>query len=161
MPMWCGSVGEGLASATSSNVHHRIVRIPPGECVVLNSAERAPYVLLIEILNDDLDFDPLKRNNKQVLKNIVARECERTGASRDLISFTTSQPLHRKAFLGESVQLRDIASAAVEKQDMDVKTQPRATPVDPGFTKEEEVDLVEQLFGSGIPLRAQPIDVSE
>src|ERR1700730_14446296 len=94
MPMWCGSVGEGLASATSSNVHHRIVRIPPGESVVLNSAERAPYLLLIEILNDDLDFDPAKRNNKEVLKNIVTKKDERAGASRDLASFPpTPAPL--------------------------------------------------------------------
>ncbi|OBZ75121.1 hypothetical protein A0H81_04201 [Grifola frondosa] len=45
--------------------HHRIVRIPPGESVVLNSAERAPYLLLIEILHGDLDFDPAKRSTRK------------------------------------------------------------------------------------------------
>jgi hypothetical protein len=157
MPLWCVSVDDGPACAPSSYAHHRIVRIPPGECVILNSAERAPYVLLIEILNDDLDFDPSKRNNKQVLKNIVAKECERTGASGDLISFTTYETLHRKAFPGESPE---VTSTVVGEHDRGMKSQSQATLVDPDSAK-EEVDLVEQLYGSDIPLRAQPIDMPE
>ena len=58
---------------------------------MLNSAERAPYVLLIEILRDDLDFDPMKRSNKEILKKIVVKENESKGTSKDLIAFARSE----------------------------------------------------------------------
>ena len=75
--MWCSSSDNPDPTTGIPEPHHRIVRIPPGESVVLNSAERAPYLLLIEILHADLDFDPAKRSNKEVLKKIVVKENER------------------------------------------------------------------------------------
>lgn len=38
---------------------NRVVRIVPSEAVLLNSAERIPYLLLVEYLHNDIDFDPL------------------------------------------------------------------------------------------------------
>ena len=98
--MWCSSSDTLDPDSGIPEPHHRIVRIPPGESVVLNSAERAPYLLLIEIIHGDLDFDPLKRGNKEVLKKIVVKENERKGASQDLIAFNgtpagTTPPLQR------------------------------------------------------------------
>ncbi|ODV92462.1 hypothetical protein CANCADRAFT_87083 [Tortispora caseinolytica NRRL Y-17796] len=46
----------------------RIVRIPPAECTVLNSAERVPFLLLIEVLKNDLDFDIHSARNEEILK---------------------------------------------------------------------------------------------
>ncbi|KAJ2004770.1 Phosphatidylinositol 4-kinase pik1alpha (PI4-kinase)(PtdIns-4-kinase) [Coemansia thaxteri] len=42
IPLWCPD-SSGLC-------HHRIVRIPTEDTVVLNSAERAPYLLTLEVL---------------------------------------------------------------------------------------------------------------
>ena len=53
--MWCSSSDKPDPATIIPEPHHRIVRIPPGESVVLNSAERAPYLLLIEILHSDLE----------------------------------------------------------------------------------------------------------
>src|ERR1700761_641178 len=90
MPLWCSSA-DGVSSPQSvPTPHHRIVRIPPGECVVLNSAERAPYLLVVEILHNDLDFDPSNRHNKSTLQKIVAKESEKKGASSDLIPFPST-----------------------------------------------------------------------
>lgn len=47
-----------------------MVRIPPSEAVVLNSAERAPYLLVVEVLHGDLDFDPTTRQNKDLLSKL-------------------------------------------------------------------------------------------
>ncbi|KAJ6630818.1 kinase-like domain-containing protein [Mycena sp. CBHHK59/15] len=103
MPMWCSSSDTPRPQGVPQP-HHRIVRIPPGESVVLNSAEHAPYLLLIEILNDDLNFDPTKRGNKEV----------------------------------------------------------PATPMNAAPPpEEEEMDLVEQLYGIDQSLRSQPINLSD
>ncbi|KAI7885089.1 hypothetical protein K492DRAFT_234424 [Lichtheimia hyalospora FSU 10163] len=50
IPLWCPATAE-------KPHHHRVVRISPSDAVVLNSAERAPYLLMIEVLDDELSFD--------------------------------------------------------------------------------------------------------
>ncbi|KAF7322989.1 Phosphatidylinositol 4-kinase [Mycena chlorophos] len=151
MPMWCSS-SDAPRLHGISQPHHRIVRIPPGESVVLNSAQHAPYLLVIELLNDDLDFDPSKRSNKEVLKKIVIKENERKGASADLILFNTPG---RPAKL----ELNDtdvvVGEGAPNVPDVTV-----ASP-DGYLDDEEEVDLVEQLYGAEKSLRSQPIDLSD
>lgn len=46
---------------------HKIVHIAANEAAVLNSAERVPFLLLIEYLSDDLDFDPTTNSNNRLL----------------------------------------------------------------------------------------------
>ncbi|ORZ05102.1 kinase-like domain-containing protein [Absidia repens] len=46
LPLWCSGGG--------SSRHHRVMRVSPSDAVVLNSAERAPYLLMIEVLEDDM-----------------------------------------------------------------------------------------------------------
>lgn len=54
--------------------HHRVVRINPAEATVLNSAERVPYLLMVEVLRDDFDFDPEKLDNQQLLSTLLSEE---------------------------------------------------------------------------------------
>lgn len=71
------NVAKGRAQTPSSTrrvKHHRVVRINPSEAVVLNSADRAPYLLHVEILQNDLDFDPERRSNRESLKKLVVAE---------------------------------------------------------------------------------------
>lgn len=165
--MWCTSSDTLEPPQTIPQPHHRIVRIPPGESVVLNSAERAPYLLLVEILHGDLDFDPGKRANKEILKRIVVKESESKGASRDLVSFTKSETHPRptviipdqvnrsEAALGNDAGDNAESSSALEA--------PVASPsvISPSPTEEEEIDLVEQLYGTESSLRANEIDISD
>ncbi|KAG6909700.1 hypothetical protein DXG01_015901 [Tephrocybe rancida] len=155
MPMWCSSSDTPTPHKHTTQPHHRIVRIPPGESVVLNSAERAPYLLLIEVLNDDLDFQPTRRANKEVLKKIVAKEDERKGTSRDLNPFgnlRTARPLPEPT---------NTASLAVEVATPWIPP-PSAVPVSPAVADDdEEIDLVEQLYGADQSLRSRAADLSE
>ncbi|KAJ2611729.1 Phosphatidylinositol 4-kinase pik1alpha (PI4-kinase)(PtdIns-4-kinase) [Coemansia sp. RSA 1365] len=48
IPLWCSDL--------DGSHHHRIVRIPTEDTVVLNSAERAPYLLTLEVL-EPVDSD--------------------------------------------------------------------------------------------------------
>lgn len=50
LPLWCPATAE-------KPHHHRVVRISPSDAVVLNSAERAPYLLMIEVLDDEMNFE--------------------------------------------------------------------------------------------------------
>lgn len=63
-----------------SHPHHRIVRISPSESVVLNSADRAPFLIHVEILEDDLDFDPSRRQNAEDVRSVLS---ERDGKPRN------------------------------------------------------------------------------
>ncbi|GAA6048349.1 hypothetical protein JCM3770_000962 [Rhodotorula araucariae] len=49
----------------------RIVRISPSEASVLNSADRAPFVIYVEVLEEDLDFDPDRRSNWEDLRRAL------------------------------------------------------------------------------------------
>lgn len=52
---------------------HKLLRICPGEAVLLNSAERVPYLLLIEFLHNEFDFDPQSAANKPLLSEDLDR----------------------------------------------------------------------------------------
>lgn len=47
---------------------HKLVLITANEAQVLNSAEKVPYLLLIEYLRDEFDFDPTSEENGAILK---------------------------------------------------------------------------------------------
>ncbi|KZV64921.1 hypothetical protein PENSPDRAFT_638963 [Peniophora sp. CONT] len=171
MPLWCSSA-DGVGNTNdSSGAHHRIVRIPPGECVVLNSAERAPYLLLVEILNGDLDFDPAKRNNRGLLQKLVAADNDHSGSSKDITPFAptpapTMSRAHSFALPGRlaSSDPRDVALGS-QSQDGPVTPIIPPSPTMPSSPlqdgpEEEEIDLVEQLYGAEGSLKA-PIDLSD
>ncbi|KAK9478001.1 kinase-like domain-containing protein [Lipomyces japonicus] len=48
---------------------HKIARISPAEATILNSAERVPFLLMIEVLRDEIDFDPSTSRNTEILTN--------------------------------------------------------------------------------------------
>lgn len=52
---------------------NRLLRIVPSEAVLLNSAERVPYLLLIEYVKNDLDFNPLSEKNRAIISQEVNR----------------------------------------------------------------------------------------
>ncbi|KAK3942388.1 phosphatidylinositol 4-kinase-like protein [Diplogelasinospora grovesii] len=58
----------------SKSRHHRIVRLNPAEATVLNSAEKVPYLLMVEILRDDFTFDPDSQDNQRLLTNLLAEQ---------------------------------------------------------------------------------------
>ncbi|KAI1116981.1 phosphatidylinositol 3 [Nemania sp. NC0429] len=57
--------------------HHRIVRVNPAEATVLNSAEKVPFLLMIEILRDEFTFDPNSADNQRLLSNLLSEQNNR------------------------------------------------------------------------------------
>lgn len=53
---------------------HKLVKITANEAQVLNSAEKVPFLLLIEYLRDEMDFDPTTEENENVLRRNPGEE---------------------------------------------------------------------------------------
>lgn len=49
---------------------HKLLKLSVNDACVLNSAERVPFLLYVEFLSDELDFNPDKDSNRKVLKDI-------------------------------------------------------------------------------------------
>ncbi|KAH9966684.1 kinase-like protein [Russula dissimulans] len=167
MPLWCGSADEIASPQSVPAPHHRIVRIPPGECVVLNSAERAPYLLVVEVLHGDLDFDPNSRHNKSTLRKIVAKENEKKGTSKDLIQFLSTSSANQDTPLAR-VNVSDavLGKDTPEMQSGTFSHSPVAAITEtasfsPAHEEGEEIDLIEQLYGDQESLRSRPLDLSD
>ncbi|KAF2735923.1 hypothetical protein EJ04DRAFT_511379 [Polyplosphaeria fusca] len=78
---------DGVASHSQ---HHRIVRINPAEATSLNSAERVPYLLMVEVLKEDFDFDPATEQNMALLEKLMA---EKGTSKRRLFDITNAEHL--------------------------------------------------------------------
>ncbi|KAF2653105.1 phosphatidylinositol 4-kinase-like protein PIK1 [Lophiostoma macrostomum CBS 122681] len=74
----------------SRSQHHRIVRINPAEATSLNSAERVPYLLMVEVLKEDFDFDPETEQNHQILERLML---EKGATKRRLFDITNAEYL--------------------------------------------------------------------
>ncbi|KJR85850.1 phosphatidylinositol 4-kinase [Sporothrix schenckii 1099-18] len=75
IPVICPpSLVNGIPSRSR---HHRIVRLNPAESTVLNSAEKVPYLLMVEILREDFTFDPDSADNQRLLVSLVAEQGSR------------------------------------------------------------------------------------
>ncbi|PFH61023.1 hypothetical protein XA68_18388 [Ophiocordyceps unilateralis] len=68
--------------------HHRIVRLNPAEATVLNSAEKVPYLLMVEVLRDDFTFDPGTVDNRRLLATLL----DGGGRSRRLFDLSSETP---------------------------------------------------------------------
>ncbi|TDZ30265.1 Phosphatidylinositol 4-kinase PIK1a [Colletotrichum spinosum] len=66
--------------------HHRIVRLNPAESTVLNSAEKVPYLLMVEVLRDDFSFDPETPDNKRLLSTLMTEQ----GSNRRIFDLSDS-----------------------------------------------------------------------
>ena len=157
--MWCPSTDSLAGDSGIPAPHHRIVRIPPGEAVALNSAERAPYLLYIEVLRDDLDFDPGKRSNKAILRKVIMKE----GGSRHGwmdSALPSSLLLTTPRRSGTDGGLRTPYTAMTQTSFPDGP--PTAASSTSTFSNDdEEVDLVEQLYGGDQPLRSKMLDIED
>ncbi|TFB00872.1 Phosphatidylinositol 4-kinase pik1 [Trichoderma ghanense] len=60
-----------IDGAPGKSRHHRVVRLNPAEATVLNSAEKVPYLLMIEVLRDDFTFDPESPDNQRLLTTLL------------------------------------------------------------------------------------------
>ncbi|KND92108.1 Phosphatidylinositol 4-kinase PIK1 [Tolypocladium ophioglossoides CBS 100239] len=68
--------------------HHRIVRLNPAEATVLNSAEKVPYLMMVEVLRDDFTFNPDTPDNQRLLTTLLGG----SETSRRLFDLSSETP---------------------------------------------------------------------
>lgn len=122
--------------------HHRIVRLNPAEATVLNSAEKVPYLLMVEILRDDFTFDPESSDNRKLLPQLLEQGSKRIfdlseSARAPAASRTpepTAEPSVDSVFepssgdLANSPQLRPVDSNLSDKTVAEKKPTPQRQP---------------------------------
>ncbi|KAI2630894.1 phosphatidylinositol 3 [Hypoxylon sp. NC1633] len=104
--------------------HHRIVRVNPAEATVLNSAEKVPYLLMVEILRDDFTFDPSSGENQGLLGNLLADQ----GTRRRLFDLSDAQRTQGDERTPEPVE--DKIDSVFEPTSGDLGTSPMLRPFD-------------------------------
>ncbi|KFZ07225.1 hypothetical protein V501_06650 [Pseudogymnoascus sp. VKM F-4519 (FW-2642)] len=109
----------------SKSKHHRIVRLNPTECTVLNSAEKVPYLLMVEVLRDDFTFDPEASENDALLKKLLAEQ----GTSRRRIFDLQDAP---RLPTVEAQQPRSVPDSVFEPVQGDLGTSPAIQGEDEG-----------------------------
>ncbi|KAI3394152.1 hypothetical protein diail_3162 [Diaporthe ilicicola] len=112
----------------SRSKHHRIVRINPAEATVLNSAEKVPYLLMVEILRDDFTFDPDSQDNQRLLATLVAEQ----GSRRRIFDLSESPKIPTSKIPDPSTESAD---SVFEPSSGDLGTSPALKPVDSKATK--------------------------
>lgn len=90
------------SSSMPNRRYHRILKLNVNEACVLNSAERVPYLLLIEYLNEDMDFDPSTEKNKEILISEASRLTTPLGSPRvKLVESPVASNFNEEADLGD------------------------------------------------------------
>ncbi|KAG8746933.1 Phosphatidylinositol 4-kinase pik1alpha (PI4-kinase)(PtdIns-4-kinase) [Ceratobasidium sp. 414] len=117
-----------------------------------------------KFLNDDLDFDPAKRTNKEILKKLVSSKPSSRSTLPPHLSSIAAPPRKssvtgRPASWTESpiTSTEEPTHSSTEAQSIIEVTPP--TPHDP--PEDEEVDLVEQLYGNKLSVRDEPVDLTD
>ncbi|CAR23880.1 1-phosphatidylinositol 4-kinase [Lachancea thermotolerans CBS 6340] len=105
---------------------HKLVKITANEAQVLNSAEKVPFLLLIEYLRDEMDFDPTTEENENVLRRNPGEE----SFIFDLASITKDANSHAE-------EITAVNEARNSRSSLRVSSTNEATQV----TSEKEVDL--------------------
>lgn len=77
-----------IDGSPGKSCHHRIVRLNPAESTVLNSAEKVPYLMMVEVLRDDFTFDPETPDNQRLLGTLISEG----GTPRHLFDLSSDSP---------------------------------------------------------------------
>jgi hypothetical protein len=121
IPVICPAMLVG--GIPSNSRHHRIVRLNPAECTVLNSAEKVPYLLMVEVLRNDFSFNPETADNETLVTKLLAEQ----GTSRRRIFDTSEAP---RAVQTPSRDVEEPADSVFEPSQGDLGSSPLLKALD-------------------------------
>ncbi|KAJ1658893.1 Phosphatidylinositol 4-kinase pik1alpha (PI4-kinase)(PtdIns-4-kinase) [Dispira simplex] len=104
LPLWCSAKDK-------YSPHHKIVRIAPTDAVVLNSAERVPYLIMVEVVETDQSVEELAALGKaQSSQRLPAPSASQKSVPTTLVdmsqqAFVESQDLAGSCMAAPSVVL--------------------------------------------------------
>ncbi|ODV81639.1 phosphatidylinositol 4-kinase [Suhomyces tanzawaensis NRRL Y-17324] len=80
-------------TSNKNKKYHKILRLSVNEACVLNSAERVPFLLLVEYLSDESDFNPFSEQNQKIIqaKRSPTTELRKREITNDIIDITEKE----------------------------------------------------------------------
>jgi phosphatidylinositol 4-kinase len=96
-------------TSNKNKKYHKILRLSINEACVLNSAERVPFLLSIEYLSDEFDFNPFSDYNQKLLNTLCDNGVK--DANNSLSKLQISMPngvvdiVQKESIPGKSVHL--------------------------------------------------------
>lgn len=126
--------------------HHRIVRLNPAEATVLNSAEKVPYLLMVEILRDDFTFDPDSQDNQRLLATLVSEQ-----GSRKRIFDLSESPSTPTASKTPGPVTEPVVDSVFEPSSGDLGTSPALRPTDSNWPSSRTVKSGRPFFPQRLP----------
>lgn len=100
-------------SSQQNKKFHKILKLNVSEACVLNSAERVPFLLLIEYLSEETDFDPLSEHNRKIILNRTANEYLNSKNKRSIASSITPASFESAPTELESMEEADLGDMSV------------------------------------------------
>lgn len=136
--------------------HHRIVRLNPAESTVLNSAEKVPYLMMVEVLRDDFAFDPDTPDNQRLLTTLVTED----GNSRRLFDLSSETP--RTPHVASAPE-EPVIDSVFEPISGDLGSSPMLKPAEdeqPKFTSKQIQPQAVQRMTSGATTSSTTLDAA-
>lgn len=142
--------------------HHRIMRLNPAESTVLNSAEKVPYLMMVEVLRDDFTFDPETADNQRLLATLLSEGDNR----KRLFDLTSETP--RLAAVQAAQTMRSpepLLDSVFEPVSGDLGSSPMIKPFDeqsstPRFAVKSAQNNTAQRFANGASPSSTMLDAS-
>lgn len=109
-------------TSNKNKKYHKILRLSVNEACVLNSAERVPFLLFVEYLSDEIDFNPFTEQNQKILsKRTSFGDLKPREISREILS-AAKTPDGPSETLDQTVDpiLDDIESVEADLGDMNI-----------------------------------------
>ncbi|KAI6245407.1 Phosphatidylinositol 4-kinase [Erysiphe necator] len=124
--------------APGKSRHHRIVRLNPAEAMVLNSAEKVPFLLMVEVLRDNFSFDPNTSDNHALLEKLITERG--TGRRRIFDLSESTRGLSNIKALDEMPQL------VLQQSTENLKNSDSLTPTKETFVSTENLLSGEKII---------------
>ncbi|KAK8915620.1 Phosphatidylinositol 4-kinase pik1 [Metarhizium anisopliae] len=135
--------------------HHRIVRLNPAEATVLNSAEKVPYLMMVEVLREDFSFDPDTPDNNRLLTKLL----DSSGKARRLFDLSSETP----KIMPVARTPEPVVDSVFEPTSGDLGSSPLLMPEDDTFsrpmTKHHQVHTSQRL-SSGATTSSTTLDAA-
>lgn len=137
--------------------HHRIVRLNPAEATVLNSAEKVPYLMMVEVLRDDFTFDPETPDNERLIASLISED----GSSKRLFDLSSETPRIPQVV---SPPDEPVIDSVFEPMSGDLGSSPLLKPFDdeghqqPKFPSKQVLSQVAQRLSSGATTSSTTLD---
>nr|AZQ56644.1 phosphatidylinositol 4-kinase [Suhomyces anneliseae] len=80
-------------TSNKNKKYHKILRLSINEACVLNSAERVPFLLSIEYLSDETDFNPFTEQNQKIIlaKGNPSNDIQKKEVTNEILDITEKE----------------------------------------------------------------------